>query len=57
VHALLDALVGSHRDAKQLNAIAELFGRFEVGGGDRGDALDVDRRRIDADAEREARQN
>ena len=46
-----------HRDAEQLDAIAELVGGLEIGGGDRGDALDIDRVRIDADAEGEARQD
>ena len=56
MHALLDAGFGPHRDAKQLDPVAE-FGRgFEIGKRDRGDAFDVDRLRIDLGAESEAGQ-
>ena len=57
MHALFDALVGLHRDAEKLDAIAELIGGLEIGGRDRGDAFDVDRGRVDADAEGQARQD
>ena len=57
VHALLDALLGAHRDAEQFYAIAELVGGVEIGRRDGGDAFDVDRLRIDARAEGQARQD
>ena len=54
MHALLDALLGLHRDAEKLDAIAELVGGFEIGGRDRRNALDIDRIGIDLGAEGEA---
>ena len=57
MHALLDAGFGSYRDAEQLDAIAELGRRIEIGKRDRRDALDVDRGRIDLGAESEASQD
>src|ERR1700742_808059 len=57
MYALLDTGLGFHRDPEQLDAVAELFRRFQIGGGNRGDALDVDRIGIDANAEGEARQD
>ena len=51
MHALLDAGLGLHRDAEQLDAIAEFVGGREIGRRDRGDALDIDRVRIDLGAE------
>ena len=57
MHALLDALVGAHRDAEQLHAVAEFVGRIEIGGRDRRNALHINRRRIDLGAEGEARKD
>ena len=57
VHALLDALIGRDRNAEELDAVAELLGGIEVVRGDRGNALHVDRIRVDLGAEREARQD
>ena len=57
MHALLDALAGIDRDAEQLDAVAELVGPAQIVRRDRRDALDIDRRRIDLGAEREARQD
>ena len=57
MHALLDAVVGALGDAEQLDAIAELVGRLEIGRRDRRNALDIDRVRIDLGAEREAGQD
>ena len=45
------------RDAEQLDAEAELVRHREVGGGDRGDALHIDRLGVDLGAEGEARQD
>ena len=45
VDPLLDAGLGAARDAEQLDAVAELVRRLDVGGRDRRDALDIDRRR------------
>src|SRR5262249_55571690 len=57
VHALLDALLGAHRDAEQLDAIAELVGGLEILRRDRGDALHEHRLLVDLDAERDARED
>ncbi len=43
--ALLDATVGAHRHAQQLDSVAEIICRFDVGRRDVLDALDVDLRR------------
>src|SRR5713101_1770227 len=53
MHALLDAVLGLHRDSQELDAVAEIVGRTKVFGRDRGDALDIDRAGIDAGAEGE----
>ena len=55
MHALLDALLGAHGDAEQLDPVAELVGGIEILGRDRGNAFDKHRVGIDAGAEREAR--
>ncbi len=57
MHALLDAAVGLHRNAEQLDAIAKLVGGREIGRLDRGNALDIDRIGIDFGAERDRRQD
>ena len=49
--ALLDAGVGAAGDAEQLDAVAELVGRLDVGRRDRRDALDIDRVGVDLGAE------
>ena len=54
MHALLDALFGAHRDAEQLDAVAELVRPFEVFRRDRRNALDIDRALIDLGAEGDA---
>ena len=41
VHALLDAALGQHGDAEQLDAVAKIIGGLDVGLGDRLDAFDV----------------
>jgi hypothetical protein len=51
VHALLDAAFGPERYAQKLDAIAEIVGRLDIGGGDRLDPLDVDRLEARARAE------
>ena len=51
VDALLDARLGAAGDAEQLDAVAELVGRLDVGLRDRRDALDIDRVGIDLGAE------
>ena len=50
-------VVGAHRDAEQLDAIAELVGGLEIGRRDRRDAFDIDRVGIDLGAEGEAGQD
>ena len=57
MHALLDAGFGSYRDAEKLDAIAELRRGVEIGQRDRGDALDVDRSRIDLGAKSQTSQD
>ena len=57
MHALLDALGGPHRDAEQLDAIAELFGGAQIFRRDRRDAFDIDRALRDLGAEGEAGQD
>ena len=54
--ALLDAAVGAAGDAEQLDAVAELVGRLDVGRRDRRDALDIDRLGVDLGAEGDRRQ-
>ncbi len=50
-------LCGAHRDAEQLHPVAELARRFEILRGDRRDALDEHRLRIDLGAEGDARED
>ena len=57
VDALLDAALAACRDAEQLDAVAELVRRLQVGGGDRLDALDMDRLGVDLGAEGKAGQD
>ncbi|EWS65311.1 hypothetical protein Y695_01444 [Hydrogenophaga sp. T4] len=51
MHAQLDALVGALGDAQQLDAVAQLFGVFDVGGAELGDALHVGLVELHRDAE------
>ena len=57
MHALLDALRGPHRDAEQLDAIAEFLRRAQIFRRDRGDAFDIDRALRHLGAEGEAGQD
>ena len=57
VYALLDACFRLHRDAQQLDAIAELGRGIEIGQRDRGNAFDIDRIGIDLGAESETCQD
>ena len=57
MHARLDAALGPRRDAQQLDAVAQVLGRFDVGLADRLDALDVDLLEVELAAEGEARQD
>src|SRR6185436_16488025 len=41
VHALLDAAIGAQRHAEQLDTVAEIAGRLDVGGRDLFDTLDI----------------
>ena len=54
VHALLDAALGAQRHAEQLDAVAEIAGRLDIGGRDRFDAFDIDQLEAHARAEGEA---
>ena len=56
MHALLDAAVGPQRDAEQLDAVAELVGRLDVGRRDLLDALDIDGLEAHARAKGKARE-
>ena len=56
VHALLDAAVRHQRDAEQLDAVAEIVGRLDVGLRHAFNALDVDLVERHTGAEGEARQ-
>ena len=57
MHALLDAGLGAHGDPEQLDPVAEFLGGIEIGKRDRGNALDIDRIRIDPRAESKAAQD
>src|SRR5215475_3756891 len=57
VHALLDALCRAYRDAKQLDAVAEVRGGAQILGRDGGNTFDMDRAFRNLRAEGEARED
>ena len=57
MHALLDAVLGALGDAEQFDAEAEFVGGGEIGERNRLDALDRNRRGVDARAEGERGEN